>query len=834
MLQIDIHPIQVIQDPPDETDAEQTALVRAKSTMVRVFVKPPLPRRLTNTQCLLLVDMIPAQAITADLSPGGATRVVVTPVSPADRVTGASDAFNFTIPPRRLGFDPQQQSVRLDVVLTDSTGTALAVASQNFPLRKFDSPNGDGVYRMSFIWIEATTFPLLDVNPTNQVANVERFLKHLVAVYPVPHTAVMPVVSTGIAKRFDVTVSPANAGTILDDIELMFSDLQSERTLDRIVVVTPGGITGIPGANRNNFNTDLAGTSAGGLAYPDRRRLLLIDENASSLTLAHEEGHQLQLRYSGTDTSHNNNRADDGWDVRNATTPGGRKAPPSRFLSFMNALGRTTPGWSAIADYDQLLAKLTSTGGGAGLGGIGGEPQPLLYVSGSRTTSGSLILGQWHTSEGLPDIVEPGEYAVRLLGAQDEVLVGQEFAISPAADAADGIGHFGFYIPFAAATQAVQILQGQTQLAYVPVSETPPTLSVSAAVVSEDGERVTVDIEADDADGDTLRFAVTYSPDGDNRYPVDFVWLRDDEQLEIDSRALPGSESGHVQVTVTDGVRATRATSPVFALPDRAPLVSVQQPSEDRRLHAELPVFLDALAYDAEDGFVDEANVQWSSSLDGALGEGAELTIDGLSLGTHEITVRAEDSVGQLASASVSVNVVAADAAPDLSLAELRIEGGVASVGKSLTLAARIFLSGDTTTAMLRFFAGDPAAGGTLLAEQEVELAANADVFVSQDVALATAGSVHLFAQVAPSDGEDADPSNDTASLEVMVEGSPCPGDCDGNDQVAVNELILGVNIALGKRPLESCPAFDTSADGRVAINELIVAVGSALRGCGT
>ena len=60
----------------------------------------------------------------------------------------------------------------------------------------------------------------------------------------------------------------------------------------------------------------------------------------------------------------------------------------------------------------------------------------------------------------------------------------------------------------------------------------------------------------------------------------------------------------------------------------------------------------------------------------------------------------------------------------------------------------------------------------------------------------------------------------------------PCTGDCDGNGMVAVNELIVGVNIALGNLPLDECPRFDANGDGQVTIPELIEAVGNALTGC--
>jgi hypothetical protein len=59
-----------------------------------------------------------------------------------------------------------------------------------------------------------------------------------------------------------------------------------------------------------------------------------------------------------------------------------------------------------------------------------------------------------------------------------------------------------------------------------------------------------------------------------------------------------------------------------------------------------------------------------------------------------------------------------------------------------------------------------------------------------------------------------------------------CAGDCDGDGEVAVHELVTGVNIALETLPAEECPAADADGSGSVTIDELLTAVGDALRGC--
>ena len=52
-----------------------------------------------------------------------------------------------------------------------------------------------------------------------------------------------------------------------------------------------------------------------------------------------------------------------------------------------------------------------------------------------------------------------------------------------------------------------------------------------------------------------------------------------------------------------------------------------------------------------------------------------------------------------------------------------------------------------------------------------------------------------------------------------------CTGDFDGDGEVAINEAVRGVNIALGNAPVGDCAQFDANGDGSVAVNELIAAV---------
>jgi DNA-binding beta-propeller fold protein YncE len=59
-----------------------------------------------------------------------------------------------------------------------------------------------------------------------------------------------------------------------------------------------------------------------------------------------------------------------------------------------------------------------------------------------------------------------------------------------------------------------------------------------------------------------------------------------------------------------------------------------------------------------------------------------------------------------------------------------------------------------------------------------------------------------------------------------------CVGDCEGEGMVTIDDLITGVNIALGNQPVSECPSFQCGAVGQVPINCLVQGVNNALGGC--
>jgi hypothetical protein len=69
-------------------------------------------------------------------------------------------------------------------------------------------------------------------------------------------------------------------------------------------------------------------------------------------------------------------------------------------------------------------------------------------------------------------------------------------------------------------------------------------------------------------------------------------------------------------------------------------------------------------------------------------------------------------------------------------------------------------------------------------------------------------------------------------AYEFNSPGAPCAGDCNGDGQVTVDEILTMVNIALGNTPVTACEAGDANHDGQITVDEILAAVNNALNGC--
>jgi hypothetical protein len=77
--------------------------------------------------------------------------------------------------------------------------------------------------------------------------------------------------------------------------------------------------------------------------------------------------------------------------------------------------------------------------------------------------------------------------------------------------------------------------------------------------------------------------------------------------------------------------------------------------------------------------------------------------------------------------------------------------------------------------------------------------------------------------------GDESGDESAATTIDVRVR---CAGDCSDDETVTVDELVRGIDVALGGEPIDDCPLVDGNGDGSVSISELVAAVDSAVNGC--
>ena len=89
------------------------------------------------------------------------------------------------------------------------------------------------------------------------------------------------------------------------------------------------------------------------------------------------------------------------------------------------------------------------------------------------------------------------------------------------------------------------------------------------------------------------------------------------------------------------------------------PEATILSPADGSTVAISQTVAFEATAYDVDTGEMPPEQLTWTSSLDGALGQGDSLSLADLSVGQHTITFTADDGAGGVAQDSIVLNVLA-------------------------------------------------------------------------------------------------------------------------------------------------------------------------------
>jgi len=264
---------------------------------------------------------------------------------------------------------------------------------------------------------------------------------------------------------------------------------------------------------------------------------------------------------------------------------------------------------------------------------------------------------------------DPGvaTHVVAVLDALGEPIFWRFFTPSSAApqviggDSPDpGPPVFAELLPVEAAGKHIVVADAtENILVQLPLGGSAPVVVITTPA---GGETLTGDYTmtwtGTDPDSSELIYWVQYSHDGGATWST-LTQAATTNALDIDFTGLQGTDGGgRLRVLASDGVNTGVATSQPFSVAKGPPAAEILHPEPDAHLALGEPILLEGYGYDPDDGNLPDAALQWTSSLDGLLGSGAEIAIDTLSEGSHLISLSVTDSDGNPASAEVTLNVI--------------------------------------------------------------------------------------------------------------------------------------------------------------------------------
>jgi hypothetical protein len=259
-----------------------------------------------------------------------------------------------------------------------------------------------------------------------------------------------------------------------------------------------------------------------------------------------------------------------------------------------------------------------------------------------------------------------GDYHIRFLDSGGAELSDYPFAPKFSPEEDDPVGLINEAPPWMTGTHSIVISHGATPLITRTVSANTPTVTVISPNGGEtlNGSSFNVTWTGSDLDGDPLTYLLEYSTD--NGATWDLLGTNIIQtQATIDLTQLPGTTQGLFRVWASDGVNTSfDASNAVFSVPSKLPQITSIAPISGTTYVVSQTVTLQGGAFDPEDNVLGDAQLQWTSSLQGALGNGSMLQLTDLMVGTHVITLTATDSDNNVATATTVITVTEENPAP--------------------------------------------------------------------------------------------------------------------------------------------------------------------------
>lgn len=330
----------------------------------------------------------------------------------------------------------------------------------------------------------------------------------------------------------------------------------------------------------------------------------------------------------------------------------------SELMSYCGALSEGQGQWPSDYTYEGIHDQLASRPGASR--DAGAAPRDIRLVSGIiDLKTGDTTLDPLLALSGVEmSDPAPGPFSIVVTGGGSAVISTTTFDVD-STSSEDGKVSFVVPVPEPGPTAAsIRIEREGRVLASRTASAAAPAVDITAPLDRAGISGATkVTWTGGDADGDPLTYTVLFSIDGGTSWKV-LALDTTDTELDVTQEDLGFTTNGSMRVIANDGFRSTADTTVEITVPGTRPNVQIQTPLGGELYSGFQNIEFEALVDDPDDD-ANPADLRWSSSVDGDLGAGNQLSVfaESLSVGDHVITATSTDANGLVGTDTVNIRI---------------------------------------------------------------------------------------------------------------------------------------------------------------------------------
>jgi hypothetical protein len=211
-------------------------------------------------------------------------------------------------------------------------------------------------------------------------------------------------------------------------------------------------------------------------------------------------------------------------------------------------------------------------------------------------------------------------------------------------------------MPWRPETARIVVKRDQEIVHSIQVASQTPTVALTWGGKDVSGKQRITWRAADKAERPT--YTLRYSNDGGANFRILARELTGTSH-EVDFDTLPGGEHCLLQILATAGIRTAVAVSERFSVAPKPRRPVILAPVDGLVAVRGAAVRFLGVVYGPGGRSTSIEAMNWTSSIDGHLGSGAEMVLYALSPGRHILTLRIDDGCGKEGSASVCITVKA-------------------------------------------------------------------------------------------------------------------------------------------------------------------------------